>query len=309
MEGIKNRDEIKTIEVDFDFVHDFSFLYIVICKSLVSSIHLVGLKPATRYYYRCGDPSREALSGIHSFKTMPISGPQSYPKRIAVAGDLGLTYNSTSTVYHMKKNQPDLVLLLGDVSYANLYLTNGTGSDCYSCSFSRTPIHETYQPRWDYWGRFMEPFISETPLMVIEGNHEIEPQAGNQAFISYSSRFAFPSKESESSSTLYYSFSAGGIHFIMLGAYVSYNRSGAQYKWLEIDLAKVDRSVTPWLIATWHAPWYSTYKAHYREAECMRVEMEELLYSYGVDIIFNGHKNRMKDAHLAKAVNGDDTGS
>jgi acid phosphatase type 7 len=65
--------------------------------------------------------------------------------------------------------------------------------------------------------------------------------------------------------------------------------SGEQYKWLKKDLASVDRSVTPWLIATWHAPWYSTYRAHYKEAECMRLEMEELLYSYGVDIVFNGH--------------------
>ncbi|RRT43804.1 hypothetical protein B296_00056162 [Ensete ventricosum] len=65
--------------------------------------------------------------------------------------------------------------------------------------------------------------------------------------------------------------------------------SGEQYQWLERDLEMVDRTVTPWLIATWHPPWYSTYKAHYREAECMRVEMEELLYSYGVDIVFNGH--------------------
>jgi len=46
---------------------------------------------------------------------------------------------------------------------------------------------------------------------------------------------------------------------------------------------------TAWLIAGWHAPWYTTYKAHYREAECMRVEMEELLYAYGVDVVFTGH--------------------
>lgn len=62
-----------------------------------------------------------------------------------------------------------------------------------------------------------------------------------------------------------------------------------QYKWLEKDLASVDRFVTPWLVAAWHPPWYSTYKAHYKEAECMRVAMEDLLYSYGVDIVFNGH--------------------
>lgn len=62
-----------------------------------------------------------------------------------------------------------------------------------------------------------------------------------------------------------------------------------QYKWLEGDLARVDRSTTPWLVAAWHPPWYSSYKAHYREVECMRVAMEELLYSYGVDIVFTGH--------------------
>lgn len=62
-----------------------------------------------------------------------------------------------------------------------------------------------------------------------------------------------------------------------------------QYKWLERDLANVDRSITPWLVATWHPPWYSSYKAHYREVECMRVAMEDLLYSYSVDIVFNGH--------------------
>jgi len=72
----------------------------------------------------------------------------------------------------------------------------------------------------------MEPLISSVPIMIIEGNHEIEPQAENQTFVAYSSRFAFPSEESGSSSTLYYSFNAGGIHFIMLGSSTSYDKSG-----------------------------------------------------------------------------------
>ncbi|KAF5193406.1 Purple acid phosphatase [Thalictrum thalictroides] len=258
-------------------------------SGIIHHVRLTGLKPGKVYYYRCGDPSIRAMSHLHHFKTMPISDPRSYPGRIAVVGDLGLTYNTTSTISHLSSNKPDLVLLVGDVTYANLYLTNGTGSDCYSCSFSQTPIHETYQPRWDYWGRFMEPLVSKIPIMVVEGNHEIEEQARNQTFAAYSSRFAFPSEESGSSSTFYYSFNAGGIHFIMLGAYISYNQSGDQYKWLKRDLANVERAVTPWLVASWHPPWYGTYKAHYREAECMRVEMEELLYSYGVDIVFSGH--------------------
>lgn len=71
----------------------------------------------------------------------------------------------------------------------------------------------------------MLPLVSKVPIMVIEGEHEIEEQAENRTFAAYSSRFAFPSKESGSSSTLYYSFNAGGIHFIMLGAYVDYDES------------------------------------------------------------------------------------
>lgn len=62
--------------------------------------------------------------------------------------------------------------------------------------------------------------------MVVEGNHEIEEQVDHKTFAAYSSRFAFPSEESQSSSTFYYSFNAGGIHFVMLGAYIAYNESG-----------------------------------------------------------------------------------
>lgn len=116
--------------------------------------YFIGLKADTVYYYQCGDASIPALSSILQFKTMPAPGPRSYPERIAVVGDLGLTYNMTSTVGHLMNNDPNLILLVGDVCYANMYLTNGTGTDCYSCSFSQsTPIHESYQPRWDYWGR------------------------------------------------------------------------------------------------------------------------------------------------------------
>ncbi|KAL0358408.1 UNVERIFIED_CONTAM: Purple acid phosphatase 15 [Sesamum angustifolium] len=182
-------------------------------SGIIHHVRLTALEPNTMYYYRCGDPSIPAMSEIYYFKTMPISTPKSYPSRIAVVGDLGLTYNSTSTIEHLTSNKPDLVLMIGDLCYANLYLTNGTGSDCYSCSFPDTPIHETYQPRWDYWGRFMQPLISKVPIMMVQGNHEIEEQAQNRTFAS----------------------------------------------------------------------------AHYREAECMKVAMEDLLYQYGVDIVFNGH--------------------
>ncbi|XP_076882939.1 purple acid phosphatase 15-like [Bidens hawaiensis] len=257
-------------------------------SGIIHHVQLTGLSPDTAYYFRCGDPSIGAMSDVFRFKTMPVSSRKNYPK-IGIVSDLGLTYNSTSTVSHLMQNNPDLMILVGDATYANLYLTDGTGSDCYSCSFANTPIHETYQPRWDYWGRYMQRLTSKVPIMAIQGNHEIEAQVDGITFASYNARFAFPSVESGSKSTMYYSFNAGGVHFLMLGGYSAYDKSSEQFKWLQRDLAKVDRSVTPWLVGVWHPPWYNSYVSHYKEAECMRAAMEEMLYNAGVDIIFNGH--------------------
>ncbi|XWS09100.1 hypothetical protein CRYUN_Cryun40dG0057200 [Craigia yunnanensis] len=259
-------------------------------SGIIHHVRIDGLEPGTKYYYMCGDSSLPAMSEEYVFETLPLPGQNSYPRRIAFIGDLGLTRNSSTTIDHLTKNDPSLILMVGDLTYANQYLTTGgKGVSCFSCAFPDAPIRESYQPRWDGWGRFMEPLISRVPMMVIEGNHEIEPQVAGITFKSYLTRFAVPAEESGSNSNFYYSFDAGGVHFIMLGAYVDYNSTGAQYAWLKEDLCKVDRTVTPWLVAAWHPPWYNSYSSHYQEFECMRQEMEELLNQYGVDMVFSGH--------------------
>ncbi|KAJ7979684.1 Purple acid phosphatase [Quillaja saponaria] len=259
-------------------------------SGIIHHVKLNDLEPGTKYYYKCGDSSIPAMSEEHVFETSAVPGPNNYPRRIAVIGDLGLTWNSTTTVDHLTQNDPSMILMVGDLTYANQYrTTGGKGVPCFSCAFPDAPIRETFQPRWDGWGRYMEPLISQVPMMVIEGNHEIEPQVYGIIFKSYLTRFAVPAEESGSKSNFYYSFNAGGVHFIMLGAYVDYNSTGSQYAWLKQDLRSIDRSMTPWLVAAWHPPWYNSYASHYQEFECMRLEMEALLYQYNVDVVFTGH--------------------
>lgn len=114
----------------------------------------VGLEPDTKYYYRCGDSSVPAMSEEISFDTLPLPSKDSYPHRIAFVGDLGLTSNTTTTIDHLMDNDPSLVVIVGDLTYANQYrTTGGKGASCFSCSFPDAPIRETYQPRWDAWGR------------------------------------------------------------------------------------------------------------------------------------------------------------
>lgn len=79
-----------------------------------------------------------------------------------------------------------------------------------------------------------------------------------------------------------------GLHVIMLGCYTDFDRHSKQYKWLKKDLAKVDRSRTPWLVVGMHAPWYNSNVAHQGEVESMRSSMETLLFENGVDAVFAG---------------------
>lgn len=103
-------------------------------------------------------------------------------------------------------------------------------------------------------------------------------------------RWLMPYQESGSTSNLYYSFDvAGAIHVIMLGSYTDFDSNSTQYKWLVSDLAKVDRTQTPWLIVLLHVPWYNTNLAHQGEGESMRKAMEDLLYKARVDVVFSGH--------------------
>lgn len=102
-------------------------------------------------------------------------------------------------------------------------------------------------------------------------------------------RFHIPSAAAASPSPLYYSYDIAGAHIVMLGSYADSSRSSAQAAWLEADLAGVDRAVTPWVVVSMHAPFYSSNYAHLGEAEPMRHALERVLYRHGVDVVFAGH--------------------
>ncbi|BBH09357.1 hypothetical protein Prudu_021828, partial [Prunus dulcis] len=48
---------------------------------------------------------------------------------------------------------------------------------------------------------------------------------------------------------------------------IHHSKYTPQYKWLEQELPKVNRSETPWLIVLMHSPWYNSYNYHYMEGE------------------------------------------
>ena len=71
--------------------------------------------------------------------------------------------------------------------------------------------------------------------MNVEGNHDIEwVPLLEPSFKAYNARWPNPYEASGSSSNLYYSFEAAGVHFLMLGSYADYAVESDQYEWLKV---------------------------------------------------------------------------
>ncbi|XP_052177011.1 probable purple acid phosphatase 20 isoform X2 [Diospyros lotus] len=239
-----------------------SYRYLMYQSGEIHDVVIGPLKPNTVYHYRCGSDSDPELC----FKTPPAQ----FPINLAIVGDLGQTDWTSSTLQHISESNYDVLLLPGDLSYADMV-----------------------QPLWDSFGRLVAPLASRRPLMVTQGNHEIEkiPLLHSQAFTAYNSRWRMPFENSGSESNLYYSFDVSGVHVVMLGSYTDFSAGSEQYRWLQAELGKVDRRKTPWLVALVHAPWYNSNTAHQgeRESDEMKAAMEKLIYGARVDVVFAGH--------------------
>ncbi|KAJ3687835.1 hypothetical protein LUZ61_016999 [Rhynchospora tenuis] len=117
-----------------------------------------------------------------------------------------------------------------------------------------------------------------------------------------SNRYPTPYTASGSTEQYYYSIRRASAHIIVLASYSAYGQSTPQYGWLESELKKVNRTVTPWLIVLMHAPWYNSYDAHYMEGETMRVQFEAWMVQYKVDVVFAGHVHAYERSHRVSNI-------
>lgn len=132
-------------------------------------------------------------------------------------GDLGQTEWTKSTLKHIGNSNYNVMLLAGDLSYADYY-----------------------QPLWDSFGQLVEPYASARPWMVTQGNHDVEVlPLVVESFRAYNTRWQMPYRESGSNSNLYYSFEVAGVHVIMLGSYTDHDINSAQYRWLLVSYCQL----------------------------------------------------------------------
>jgi len=182
---------------------------------------------------------------------------------------------------------------------------------------------QNYQPLWDTFGRLMEPLISKVPFLTVSGNHEIEELPNGNRFGAFNARYPSPPPEGVFTSiihnytnqnylqtivqgqpadntydpmgsfiNMFYAVDIPGAKMIFLTTFIGgddFSSSTVQYQWFERTLKAINRTETPWVIANFHFPMYSSYAGNYQGVECFRQSFEPLFYKYGVDLAFNGH--------------------
>jgi len=223
----------------------------------IHTVVLRGLEGGRPYRFRVDNDNT-----IYTFR-MPSERAE-YPFLVGILADVGQTQVSKSSFDILRFFQPEVILLAGDLSYA-----------------------DGFYDRWDSFGRILEPLGAEVPIMSCPGNHETSDA---EAYQSYLARFPMPHAASGSINPTIWSRDIGPMHVIALNSYAGSSPKSYQYKWLKHDLEHTfSRKRTPWLVVLMHTPFYNSNSGHQGEAKIMRDNMEDMLYENGANLIINGH--------------------
>ena len=200
----------------------------------------------------------------------------------------------------------------GDIAYADYwlkeeyqgYLPNLTISDGY----------KVYEQILNAFYNQIQPVSSLKPYMVGPGNHEADCDNGGYKtwtnliclpgqtnFEGFNSHWRMPSALLGGTKNMWYSFDYGLVHYVQFDTETdfpsglsgpelkapngNFAATNAQLDWLRRDLALVNRTRTPWVIAAGHRPWYV---AGLGCKDC-QTAFEATLVEFGVDVVVAGH--------------------
>jgi len=299
-------------------------------------VTLQHLKPDTEYTYRVGTRwMPQEILGVHgpdvtdlddeeydnivwsdpqTFRTSPLVG-SSEPFRYIVYGDQGIPEDGWSLGAKVTANMVER-----ELNDENVALPIRSVHHIGDLSYARGAAHV-----WDSWFAMIESITSRVPLMIAVGNHEYDHTEGGQdgkdpsgvntshgyqpwftflrkfrndsggeCGVPVAKRFTMPDN---GNGVFWYSHDYANVHTVVVSSEHSLRPGSVQYKWLERDLASVDRTKTPWVVLESHRPMYDTEWGHPWGGETseklvgrmMRREFEDLLKKFKVDMFLAGH--------------------
>lgn len=227
----------------------------------------------------------------YSFKAPPYPGEDSL-QRVVIFGDMGkaevdgsnefndfepASLNTTNQLIKDLKNI-DVVLHIGDIAYANGYLS-----------------------QWDQFTAQVEPIASTVPYMVASGNHERDwpgsgsfygnLDSGGECGVPAQNMFYVPAENREQ---FWYSMDYGMFRFCIANTELDWRPGTEQYRFIEHCLSSVDRQKQPWLIFLAHRVLGYSSATFYAdegttEEPMGRESLQSLWQKHKVDIAMYGH--------------------
>jgi len=292
----------------------------------IHSAVMSGLQPNTRYYYQVGCPSG-GRSQVFGFRTPPLPG--SGALRMLAWADHGAYNpdNSRSVLgtfadqFEAAVGTPDPGLALALISS----LQNTLGVGVQNAAWVVTPalVREakkgTYHAaaingdlayaygslqRWDQWLHQVQGVSTAMPLVVSPGNHESDSMmldqyafssgedSGGECSVPYRHRLQPPNVGAKKD---WYSTELGPVHFLQFSTEQNFSRGSEQYNFIVSDLASVNRTRTPWIIAGFHRPIYvddpdnNEPTGNCRVSALIREQLEQIFVENQVDMTWTGH--------------------
>ena len=247
-------------------------------------VRLSELKSRTRYTYKVKSGATGAVwSDSFTFRS-PYTSEDGKPTRIALYGDMGVyNWNNMQNLYEETtiNETADLILHAGDHCY-NEGDDDERRADAYMQAFEKVTANSMWMPivgnHEFYGGTNLTRYLDQTwqKWGPIPGGNEWGPEEGLSGGTSATSALgALLSTQNHhaagvhgkvpSKSSRYFSVDFGLTHLVALSLN-GYNKvdlctdecNKAQLAWLKQDLAAVDRTKTPWVIAMSHFPMYLT---------------------------------------------------
>jgi hypothetical protein len=164
-------------------------------------------------------------------------------------GDWDCTSETDDTGENIIKQNPEIVLALGDLSY------NGD-AEC--------------------WLELIEPFAEKTKIII--GNHELDSSELLDDYMDY-----FQLEEQ------YYSFNYENVHFLVLSTETDFDDDSEQYQFAVDDLEKYSNdSSIDWIVASFHRQVYSS-GSSLEDEEDFREIYHPLFDKYKIDLALQGH--------------------
>ena len=265
---------------------------------------LTNLQPNQKYSYQINNTSKWfTFNNIQRDQTT-LNKPYTF----GVFGDMGTVIPSTppgqvspSLKYLQQEvlnNQIDGILHVGDLAYDMKDHGGITGAE---------------------FMRQIQPIAARVPYMTVPGNHEGgTPYTGSLHH--YVNRLHMPNYNSGKNS--FYSFNVGPVHIISFSSeayYWQYWQIEKQWKWLNDDLKKVNRTQTPFIVTQAHRPMYCSSNDDHDDCHSNKNKLrkglsglglfalEPLFMKYHVDLCFWAHEHsyeRLWPVYEEKVMNG-----